>query len=291
MERRTFLSTSGVSVLALAAASTTPSTDAVSNDPADVVREYYRRGSGAATVREFAAEIPELAHSTSPLLDVAETAPRILDGALDQEVMDLEVIEENASSAEIREFSDFFVGSVSEADIETIARTNAIVAVTLASDDVIGGEFAVEWLVAPENGAWRLVWFGTRNGPRAAARRVFRRIKQAESFEALDDPIAAGTHSVSPLVNVVEYTPWYFRGLRRRTLTRTAVRAENVGTETIVSEFTPFADWASREEVESIAGENAVVAMTLQDERLGVEEFDRSWLVAPDRGEWQVVWF
>jgi hypothetical protein len=290
MERRTFLSAGGASVLALAAQSPSGSSDTPPADSVGIVREYYRRASTADSVEAFAGEIPELAHSASPLLDVATDVPSLLDGALRQRLVDIEVVDENLSGGEIRNVSEFFAGAVSQEAVEGIAENNAVVAVTLETEDVIGGVFAKEWLVAPEDGAWRLVWFDERESPRAAAREFFRQVKSAESFAALDQPVGDLSHSTSPLVNVVEYTPWYFRGLRRQELVRTRVVTENIGPGEIASEFTAVTGWASRADIEEVAEENAVVALSLRDERLGIDTLTHKWLLAPEFGEWRIVW-
>jgi hypothetical protein len=290
MERRPFLAAGSASVLALAAKSSSVFGDTPPADPVDIVREYHRRANAAESVDAFAEQIPELAHSASPLLDVATDVPGVFDGALRQRLVDTEVVGEDLSTGEILDVSDFFAGAVSREEVETIAENNAVVAVTLETEDVIGGVFAKEWLVAPEDGEWRLVWFEERESPRAAAREFFRQVKSADSLEALDQPVGDLSHSTSPLVNVAEYTPWYFRGLRRQELVQTHVVAENVEPGEIASEFTAFTSWASRRDIEAVAGENAVVALSLRDEELGIENLTQKLLVAPEFEEWRIVW-
>lgn len=265
--------------------------DARSNGPTGVVRAYYRRASAAESAQAFADQIPDLAHSASPLRDIAADVPNVFDGTVRQELIDSSVVDENLSGEEIRDISDFLAASVSDETIESIAEENAIVAVTLDSDEIIGGVLAKEWLVAPEDGAWRLVWVDDRNSPRAAARAFFRQVTVAETLEALDEPVAEWSHSLSPLVNVAEYTPWYFRGLRRQTLEGTRIAAENIDAGEIAAEFAPVTNWASRDEIDTIAEENAVIAVSLRDEQLGIEELEQTWLLAPDNGEWRLVWF
>jgi len=291
MERRTFLSAGSASVLAFAAEFPSIPGDDVPTESPDVVREYYRRASAAESVDEFADRIPELAHSISPLPDVATDTPGVFDGALRQQLVDVEVVEEGITGEEIREVSDFFAGSVNEEDVGTVAENNAVVAVTLETEDVIGGVLAREWLVAPEDGEWRLVWFDERQSPEATARKLFRQVKLAESLGALDRPVEKFSHSASPLVNVAEYTPWYFRGLRRQELIGTTVVAENIAISEIASQFTPVMSWASRDEIEAVAERNAVVALSLSDDQLGVATLEQRWLMAPDSGAWRLVWF
>jgi len=292
MERRTFLSAGGASVLALTAGYTFASSpgDSSADSPTDVVAEYYRRASEADSQEQFTAAVPELAHSVSPLSELAESAPSSLDGALRQNLVETEVIAENIDAATIREISAFFAGSVSDEERAALAETNAVVAVTLESEDVVGGELAKEWLLAPEDGEWRLVWFDERNSPRAAVREFFRQVTRVEFSGQLDEPVDELTHPSSPLVNVAEYTPWYFRGIRRRELVGTEVTAEDIDTGDIASKFDPATNWPAQGP-EEVAEENAVVAVTLRDDRLDVEEFEQEWLVATADDEWRVVWF
>lgn len=135
------------------------------------------------------------------------------------------------------------------------------------------------------------MWVDYRNSPRAAARTFFRQVTVAETLKALDEPVEEWSHSLSPLEDVAKYTPWYFRGLRRRTLEDTSIAAENIDTGEIANEFSPVTNWASRDEVDAIAEENAVVAVSLRDDQLGVEELEQTWLLAPDNGAWRLVWF
>ncbi|MEF8886150.1 MAG: hypothetical protein V5A44_13665 [Haloarculaceae archaeon] len=291
MERRTFLSVGGASVLALAAGSPSIAAGPDSDGPAAVVSEYYRRARAAEDSEAFAEEVPDLTHSVSPLSALATDAPLAFDGTLRQDVVDIEVVEEDVGAERIEDVSDFFAASVGEEGIARLAGNNAVVAVTLESEEVIGGRVAKEWLVAPEDGEWRLVWFDDRNSPRAVVRQFFREVNVAGSFEALDEPVDDLSHSVSPLLNVVEYNPRFFAGLRRQELTGTEVVAENLDTDELADRFGLFANWARRADTEPIAGENAVVAVSLRDEHLGTGEFVQDWLVAPDSGEWRVVWF
>lgn len=144
MERRTFLTAGSVSVLALAAPPQVSAVDARSNGPTGVIRAYYRRASAAENAQAFADQIPELAHSASPLRDIAADVPSVFDGTVGQELLDSSVVDEDLSSEEIREISDFFAVSVSDETVESIAEENAIVAVTLESDEIIGGPLAKE---------------------------------------------------------------------------------------------------------------------------------------------------
>ena len=291
MERRTFLSVGGASVLALTAGFPSIAAGTAPDGPAAVVEAYYRRARAAEDSETFAEQVPELTHSVSPLSELATDAPMAFDGTLRQELVDVEVVEEDVGAERIEDISDFFAASVGEEGIAQLAGNNAVVAVILEADGVIGGRVAKEWLVAPEDGEWRLVWFDGRNSPRAAVREFVREVNVAGSIEALDDPVDDRSHSVSPLPSVVEYNPRFFAGLRRQELAGTEVVAENLDAGALADRFGLFANWARRADIEPIAGENAVVAVSLRDGSIGVGEFVQDWLVAPEAGEWRVVWF
>jgi hypothetical protein len=291
MERRTFLSAGSVSVLALTAGSPSIAVETVSDGPAAVVREYYRRAGAAGDSEAFAEQVPELTHSVSPLATLAADVPLAFDGTLRQEIVTIEVVEEDVGAERVEDVSDFFAASVGEAGIARLAGENAVVAVTLETDDTAGGRVAKEWLVAPDDGEWRLVWFDDRNSPRAATRGFLRQVNAADSIEALDDPVDDLTHSVSPLVNLVEYNPRFFTGLRRQAFTGTEVVGQDLDAGALADRFGLFANWARRADIEAVAGENAVVAVSLRGDDLDVEGFTQDWLVAPDSEEWLVVWF
>ena len=291
MERRTFLSAGSVSVLALTAGSPSIAVETVSDGPAAVVREYYRRAGVAGDSEAFAEQVPELTHSVSPLATLAADVPLAFDGTLRQEIVAIEVVEEDVGAERVEDVSDFFAASVGEAGIARLAGENAVVAVTLETDDTAGGRVAKEWLVAPDDGEWRLVWFDDRNSPRAATRGFLRQVNAADSIEALDDPVDDLTHSVSPLVNLVEYNPRFFTGLRRQAFTGTEVVGQDLDAGALADRFGLFANWARRADIEAVAGENAVVAVSLRGDDLDVEGFTQDWLVAPDSEEWRVVWF
>jgi hypothetical protein len=290
MERRTFLSVGGASVLALTAGFPSIAAGTAPDGPAAVVEAYYRRARAAEDSEIFAEQVPELTHSVSPLSELATDAPMAFDGTLRQELVDVEVVEEDVGAERIEDISDFFAASVGEEGIAQLAGNNAVVAVTLEADGVIGGRVTKEWLVAPEDGEWRLVWFDGRNSPRAAVREFVREVNVAGSIEALDDPVDDRSHRVSPLPSVVEYNPRFFAGLRRQELAGTEVVARNLDAGGLADRFGLFVNWARRADITAIAGENAVVAVSLRDDSIGAGEFVQEWLVAPETGEWRVVW-
>ncbi len=291
MERRTFLSAGSVSVLALTAGSPSIAAETGSDGPVAVVGDYYRRARAAEDSETFAQQVPDLTHSVSPLSRLAADTPLAFDSTLRQELVDSRVVAGDIGAERIRAISDFFAAAAGEAGLARLAGDNAVVAVTLEADGIVGGRLAKEWLVAPEDGEWRLVWFDDRNSPRAAVRKLFRQVTAADSIEALDDPVDDLTHSVSPLANVVEHTPRFVAGLRRQELTGTEVVGEDLDAGALADRFGLFANWARQAAIESVAGENAVVAVSLRGDDLDVGEFTQEWLVAPVSGEWRVVWF
>jgi hypothetical protein len=146
-----------------------------------------------------------------------------------------------------------------------------------------------EWLVAPEDGEWRLVWFDDRDDLTAAAEGFFGQVNAADGTSTLDGSITEFAHSASPLVNVANYTPWVFRGLQRQELLGAEVVAEDITKGEIATEFPRVVSWASPSELDTIAADNAVVAVRLRDERAGIEAFTQRWLLAPELDEWRVV--
>ncbi len=290
MERRTFLSVGGASVLALTAGSPSIAAATGPDGPAAVLREYYRRARAAEDSETFAQQVPDLTHSVSPLSRLAADTPLAFTGTLRQELVDTEVVEADIDAERIRAISDFFAAAAGEEGITRLAGNNAVVAVTLENEEIIGGSVAKEWLVAPEDGEWRLVWFDDRNSPTAAVRKLFRQVSSAEGGR-LDEAVTATSHSASPLPYVADYAPRFFAGLRRQDLGRTEVVAEDVDATALAERFGLLANWTRRAEIDALTGENAVVTVSLSDDLLAVGEFTQEWLVAPEDGEWRVVWF
>ncbi|EMA70461.1 hypothetical protein [Halorubrum distributum] len=124
--------------------------------PVTVVREYYRRAGAAESAAAFAADVEALAHPASPLGEVAADVPGLFDGAREQELVAAEVVARDVDAERVRAVSDFFGGAADDETVEAVAAENAIVSVTVAADD--GDEFELEWLVATDDGEWRLVW-------------------------------------------------------------------------------------------------------------------------------------
>lgn len=305
MERRTFLSAGGITALAIAAGSSSIAArssivgaDDGRTGPVAVVEEYYRRGAAAENTESFADDVGALAHGSSPLPFVAESAedlPGFSFGAEQWELVEAAVAAEDVGAERIRGLSDFFAGSVTDEEVASLAAENALVAVTVAGDGINGGgELALEWLVAPEDGEWRLVWFDERNGPEAVVRRYYRRAAAAEDEAAFARQVAALSHGASPLPLVAESameTPGSLFAAPRQELVGTEIVATDVEMERILAVSDFLAGALTAEELAAIAEENALVAATVVDDRLESGRFVREWLVATDGDEWRLVWF
>ncbi len=97
-------------------------------------------------------------HRRSPLATVAEDVPGFLSDVRRQEVLETRVVETDVGADRIAGFSEFFAGAVTDGDLATFAEENALVSATLRNDQAGMAVFRVEWLVATEDGRWRLVW-------------------------------------------------------------------------------------------------------------------------------------
>jgi len=289
MERRTFLSAGSASVLALTAGVPSTSADTDPSGPTAPVRAYYQRAAETESARNFANQVPDLAHSASPLRRLAADAPTVFNDVLEQDLVDMVVTRRDVDAGYIEDISGFLAGSLSDAELETLAETNAVVAVTVDSADS-AGRVRREWLVAPEDGDWQLVWVDSGNTPQAITRRFIQTIASVDSFEAADDPVGRLSHSVSPLFSLVEYNPWFFGGLQRQELLGTRLGASDLDSGELVRRFGLLASWMDEADIDTIAGDNAVVEVTMADDELDTT-VELEWLLAPEGGEWSVVWF
>ena len=284
MERRSFLSVGGATVLALAVGRSSTADDP--DGPAAAVEEYYRRASASEDSEAFADEVTALAHGASPLSRLAEDVPMAFDATVRQELSEVAVADEDVSADEIRAISEFLAASLTDAEIESIAAENAIVSATVVGGD--GGEFTIEWLVATDDGEWRVVWPGAPEGPVAVVREYYRRAGEAESAAAFAEDVAALTHHASPLGGVAADVPGLFDGARRQRLVEAEVVARDVDAERVRSVSAFFSGAVDDEAIETVAAENAIVSVTVAGE--DGDEFELEWLVAPDDGEWRLVW-
>ena len=284
MERRSFLAVGGATVLALAVGRSSTAGD--SDGPAAVVEEYYRRASASEDSEAFADDVAALAHPASPLSRLAEDVPMAFDATVRQERSDAAVVAEDVSVERIRSISGFLSAALTDRETEAIAAENAVVSATVAGGD--GGEFEVEWLVATDGGEWRLVWPGEPEGPVTVVREYYRRAAEAESTAAFADDVEELAHRASPLREVARDVPGLFDGARRQEVVEIEVVARDVDAERVRGASDFFRGAADDETVEAIAGENAVVSVTVADG--SGDEFEVEWLVATDGGEWRLVW-
>jgi len=287
MERRSFLSAGGVAALSLAVGS--PSIGSVeSNGPTAVVEAYYRRAADAEDAETFAGDVRDLAHPDSPLGRLAEETPMAFDSTVRQEFVDAAVVAEDLSAERIRSVSGFLAASLTDDEAESIADENAVVSATVEDDGDEGGELEFRWLVATDDDEWRVVWPGEPEGPATVVREYYRRASEADDAEAFADDIAALAHPASPLGEVAADVPGLFDGAREQEIIAVEVVARDVDAERVRSVSDFFAGAVDDEAIETVAAENAVVAVTVADDG---DEFELEWLVATDGGEWRLVWF
>ncbi|MEZ3145565.1 hypothetical protein [Halobaculum sp. MBLA0143] len=126
------------------------------NTPQSAVREYYRQAATAADGEAFALEVRELAHEVSPLATEDGVPAMALQSETSLRFTDTALADRGLTADEVSSLSGFLDGWLSEDDLAAVADENALVDVTLASDDT-GGP-TLQWLVATEDDDWRLVW-------------------------------------------------------------------------------------------------------------------------------------
>lgn len=126
------------------------------NTPQSIVREYYRQAATAADGEAFALEVRELAHEVSPLSSEDGVPAMALQSETSLRFTDTALADRGLTADEVSSLSGFLDGWLSDEDLAAVADENALVDVTLASDDT-GGP-TLQWLVATEGDDWRLVW-------------------------------------------------------------------------------------------------------------------------------------
>ncbi len=257
--------------------------------PETAVLEYYRRGDAAADAADFAAEVEEIAHSDSPLVDLAEDTPSVFDDPVRQTLRETEVIGRNVDETAIRNVSDFLAASLGEEGLAAVAEENAVVATTVADPSLAGGEVAFEWLVAIEDDEWRVVWPDERDGPEAVVREYYRTADAAEEATAFGEELARLAHDRSPLVDV---DPARLYGAAdSRELVAASIVEEDLDAAGVLRSSGFLADWLTEDDLAALSGENALVEARVTDERIDGEEYTQEWLVATDGGVWRLVWF
>ena len=288
MRRRALLTAAATAATTLAAGVPGAADDV--GDPTAVVESYYQQAARATGEDALADTVEQLAHSASPLPVLAGSTPSALGEARAQTLVDSEVVATNVGTDRIAGTSDFFTEWPGQAAIETIAQHNAVVAVTLEDDRVEGGTVEKEWLVAPENGDWRLVWFDRRDSPQTVVRQYYRSATDVDRPKEFAADVTTLAHSASPLPELVDDVPSAFAGLRQYELETTELVAENVDTDDILNRSDFLAASLTEDEVAAIARENAIVEATLEGTTRESGRDSQEWLVATDEGAWRLVW-
>jgi len=137
-----------------------------------VVEEFYGLAEMIESrddLDDYIDAIAELTHSVSPIPELYRSLAESEGGELTvtvYESVETAVVDADLGSEAIQE--DFFLASeVSAEDLETVAGENLVVEAVLSGGTaVLGGDAAddgddddtTEWLVAPENGDWSIVF-------------------------------------------------------------------------------------------------------------------------------------
>ena len=138
-----------------------PLTDA----PAAVVLRYYHAADRAGDADEFINGVATIVHSASTFDRRLETDRSYWTEARTVVVEGVTVVEENLGDEQLVDRVGFLGASVLplygeglSAELDAIAGENAVVRATLTRRDGSGEELVREWLLATDDGRWRLVW-------------------------------------------------------------------------------------------------------------------------------------
>lgn len=285
MERRSFLAVGVASTVGVTVGPFPFSNGGVTTDPEAVVEAYFQRANSlsAGGSDAFTGRVDELAHSASPLPEVAAAGPGLFTRARRRTVAETRVLAENVDPRRFTDDSAFLRSSLGEADASV--AENAVVGVQFESAAV-----RHEWFVATENDEWRLVYFrAVPDSPETVAAAYYRRASRLSAGDptAFADAVSELTHSVSPLSSLLEDNPGQFADARRATVTDTRVLAANVDPERITGRSGFLRGWLSDADVRRLAGRNAVVATTID---VDGREIVRHWFLAPEDDAWRLVW-
>ncbi len=175
MNRRTLLSTGASAVLGAAAGcvgSSSGDPASLTNTPEAVVIRYYHAADQADTRELFLDRTTPLVHSVSTFdLKLRVDTERIYwQRARRATVETMQVVGTGLESDELiervgflgEELRPFFAEGRSD-ELAAISKQNALLRVSLApdseaSDTDLPGSQVVEWLLATDDGSWRLVW-------------------------------------------------------------------------------------------------------------------------------------
>lgn len=262
---------------------------AVPNSPKAVSAAYYRRASrlsvGDSTV--FAERIAELIHSTSPLPDLLEDNPGPFINARRATVRSTQLLAANINPTRITSRSDFLEGWLSDADLRTLTGRNAVVSVAL---DLDRESVVLHWFLALENDMWRLVWVADLPTTEHIVESFYDRAAGAESRSDFADDLAAITHPVSNLTDILtEQTAGeqLFTSVRDAQLVELTVAERDLPANQIVNEFFGATD-TTLAEFQDRVGATAVVKAIFQ---LNGAEATQEWVVATDGPVWRLVGF
>lgn len=138
-----------------------PLTDA----PAAVVLRYYHAADRAGDTDEFIRRVADIVHSASTFDRRLETDRSYWTEARTVAVEGVTVVEENLGDEQLVDRVGFLGASVLplygeglSAELNAIAGENAVARATLAPRDGAGEALVREWLLATDDGRWRLVW-------------------------------------------------------------------------------------------------------------------------------------
>lgn len=257
--------------------------------PTATVRQYYRQAN-ADSVEEFTAfadVVDEVSHRVSPLGEIARQGPSLYSTARRATVLDVGVVGEGIAPQRVLEESPFLRASLGDDDVSAIAAENAVVSVHL---DVDGSELVQQWFLATDDQGWGLVWVTDLSTPRAVVRELYRIADRAEDDTAVADEVDELSHSASIMPGSMRRTvvgDSVFSQLRQATLLETEIVARNIDAGGVTNRL---GGRESAPKIQSIAAENAVVTATVAFEQLE-GPVTTEYIVAPEDGEWRIVWF
>jgi hypothetical protein len=138
----------------------------LTNAPAAVLLQYYHAADQADNLDEFVEQVAGIVHSASTFDRRIETDDRHWTEARAAEIKTVAVIEENLGDEQLVDRVGFLGANVLplygeglSAEIDAIAGRNAVVRVTLSAGDAVEEASHVrQWLLATDDGRWRLVW-------------------------------------------------------------------------------------------------------------------------------------
>lgn len=133
--------------------------------PAAVVLRYYHAADRAGDTDEFIRRVADIVHSDSTFDRRLKTDRSYWTEASTVAVEGVTVVEENLGDEQLVDRVGFLGASVLplygeglSAELDAIAGENAVARATLAPRNGAGEALVREWLLATDDGRWRLVW-------------------------------------------------------------------------------------------------------------------------------------